>query len=160
MCYNVGMKKYILTDRERLLLKLKIDKRGCWIWYGQKNESGYGVYRRKGAHRAVYEEFIGTIPLGLELDHLCKQKNCVNPNHLEPVTRAENMSRVDFSNHGKHLAEAQRRKTHCPQGHPYIPENIYYEKTPYRGGIARRCKICQNAKSRKYYLKKQGENND
>ena len=149
------MKKHILTDKERVLLKLKLDNKGCWIWYGRKNEAGYGLFRGRGAHRAVYEMFIGEIPKGLELDHLCKIKDCVNPNHLDLVTREENMRRADLSNNGKHLAEAQRIKTHCPQNHPYIPENIYYEKTSY-GGIARRCKICQNAKSKKYYQNKHG----
>lgn len=74
---------------------------GCWLWTGKKGSKGYGLVHvdakagtQQQAHRAAYELTIGTIPEGLELDHLCRVRPCVNPAHLEPVTRAENMRRM------------------------------------------------------------------
>jgi len=73
------------------------DASGCWLWSGARNRAGYGVIginlASKLAHRISYEAFVGPVPEGLELDHLCKTKACVNPAHLEPVTRAENVKR-------------------------------------------------------------------
>lgn len=73
-----------------------IQENGCWQWVGMARK-GYGMFHRNGkkvsAHRFVYEQTKGSIPAGLELDHLCKNKGCVNPDHLEPVTRKENVRR-------------------------------------------------------------------
>lgn len=80
-----------------------------------------------GAHRVAYEEIMGPVPEGLELDHLCRTRSCVNPSHLEPVTHRENMNRGDV---------ATRRKTHCPKGHPYDEENTGI----YNG--YRNCRAC------------------
>jgi hypothetical protein len=67
----------------------------CWLWIGTVKDSGYGQYKRSSiAHRVVYEALVGPIPEGLELDHLCKIKNCVNPDHLEPVTGQVNVARA------------------------------------------------------------------
>ena len=76
----------------------RVDASGdCWVWTGAKNRQGYGSQRldgkRPGAHRVVYEALVGPIPEGLELDHLCRNPSCVNPDHLEPVTHQENMRR-------------------------------------------------------------------
>lgn len=70
----------------------------CWLWTGSLTWDGYGIFRennrRTGAHRFAYEYFIGPIPDRLQIDHLCRVKNCVNPDHLEPVTNAENTARA------------------------------------------------------------------
>jgi len=104
---------------------------GCWLWMGRLNNNGYGSIRIMSklvagptlVHRFAYELLVGPIPEGVELDHLCKNRRCVNPAHLEPVTRSENCSRGDS---GLAWAAHQRRKTHCPQGHPYDLFNTYY----------------------------------
>jgi hypothetical protein len=123
----------------------KLDS-GCWEWTGRKDSGGYCQSstigkdkRRCMAHRAVYEILVGPIPKGLELDHLCRNRACVNPEHLEPVTTRENVLR------SQNLASINAKKTHCPQGHPYNQENTYI----YPDG-KRRCKICRMAASRKY----------
>jgi len=96
----------------------------CWLWTAHKHRAGYGVFRFNGktwlAHRLAYELVIGPIPDGLGLDHLCRVRKCVNPDHLEPVTQAENMRR------------ATNLKTHCPHGHAYTPENTYTNKRNVR----------------------------
>lgn len=122
---------------------------GCWEWQGCKNNKGYGQIRigNKGflTHRISYETFVGLIPTGLTLDHLCRNPCCINPEHLEPVLHAENMRRGVIR---ERRAAAQRAKTHCPQGHPYSGENLMYT---IKG--QRRCRECVNRCSRRYYKK-------
>lgn len=98
----------------------KVDKTaGCWIWRGCVLQSGYGQFWDGGrpvrAHRWAYEATIGAIPSRLHLDHLCRVRRCVNPDHLEPVTGSENKQRA--------VRDAPR--THCRHGHEYTPENVY-----------------------------------
>lgn len=103
----------------------KTDRDSCWIWLGSKDHAGYGQWTRGGrAHRKMYELIRGRIPEGLELDHLCYTPACVNPKHLEPVTREVNLAR-------------RRRKTHCGNGHEYTAENTYYRPNGHR-----KCKQC------------------
>ena len=70
---------------------------GCWVWLGAKMRNGYGQLVVGGvhyaAHRYAYQELVGAIPAGLDLDHLCRNRACTNPDHLEPVTRSENLLR-------------------------------------------------------------------
>lgn len=121
----------------------KVDKTGgCWLWTAGKDVHGYGLFRvnRKNwlAHRWAWTQAHGAVPEGLELDHLCRTPACVRPDHLEPVTHAENVRR----GRGGDWA---RSKTHCPQGHPYDESNTYYPQ-PNR----RICRACSAAHGRAY----------
>ena len=85
----------------RFWAKVRIDPQNCWIWTGSANQKGYGQlylkvngkHRVIKAHRFAYESFFGPIPEGLELDHLCRVRQCVNPAHLDPITHVENLNR-------------------------------------------------------------------
>jgi hypothetical protein len=120
----------------------------CWIWTGAKIKHGYGHFRlnRKSilAHRVAYEWLVGPIPEGLEPDHLCRVPSCVNPGHIEPVTQRENVLR------GTSFAALNARKTHCPHGHEYTPENTRVQVKP-NGARGRFCRACSNAKNRRRY---------
>jgi hypothetical protein len=117
---------------------------GCWLWVGALHEAGYGMLnvdqRAVRAHRISYEHFRGPIPADLELDHLCRQRCCVNPDHLEAVSHQENMRRGQLFD----LGELSRRKDSCPFGHPYDEQNT----VSYRGH--RKCRAChtQDSKAR------------
>jgi HNH endonuclease len=92
----------------------------CWLWTLPLNGSGYGgtfyAGKRMGAHRASYLMHVGPIPDGFQIDHLCRVRACVNPEHLEPVTRTENQVRGIA---GQNVAAIQQAKTACPYGHAY-----------------------------------------
>lgn len=110
---------------DRLLDRIEIDENGCWLWTGPVTRDGYGMIgvegnRSRGIHRVAYEHFVGPIPIGLQIDHLCRVRHCCCPWHLEAVTSGENTRRGDT---GKHLVSAQLSKTHCAQGHPFDEEN-------------------------------------
>lgn len=115
----------------------------CWIWTGYKNPKGYGKmtvnYKPLMAHRWSYEYFIGEIPPGLVIDHLCENKACVNPEHLQPVTNKENLNRGRV---GQKNADHHRSKTHCRRGHEYTQENTNYLNRKTRGVLTRQCRIC------------------
>jgi hypothetical protein len=126
---------------------------GCWNWTGKINAYGYGVIslsrreigeriRSRVAHRVVYETVVGPIPEGLDLDHLCRNRRCVRPDHLEPVTRKENLRRGSSEHSGG--------KTHCKYGHEFTPENtIIHKHTGYRA-----CRTCRNRWQRDYNARK------
>jgi len=114
----------------------------CWNWQSELNNRGYGFFyiaeRRLLAHRYSYELFNGPIPHGLEIDHLCRNRRCVNPDHLETVTTKVNVLR------GISFAAVNAKKTHCPKGHSY----------EFFDGTSRRCKPCHSEKMRRYNRKR------
>jgi hypothetical protein len=124
----------------------KVDKNGpvpehrpdlgpCWVWTAM-TRAGYGqfrVARHMAAHRFAYELMVGPIPDGYDLDHLCRNRACVRPDHLEPVTRRENLRR----------GLSGELKTHCRHGHPFTPEN----RLPAGHGTTK-CRICYDIADR------------
>jgi hypothetical protein len=121
---------------DRLLAKTEINPNGCWEWQGQTNHLGYGVIwdgaKMEKVHRITYRVLKSPIPKGKQLDHLCRVRHCVNPDHLEAVTRRENILRGD----GPTAVNA--RKTHCVHGHEFTAENTYM-----RPEGERECRICR-----------------
>lgn len=141
-------------ERERLSGRLEVDRRDpltkfwsrvektstCWVWTAAK-ANGYGRMqwngRQQPTHRIAYELLVGPIPEGLEIDHLCRNRACCNPDHLEPVTSQVNMLR------GETVAAANAAKDSCPEGHPYDEANTYL----WRGN--RLCLTCRHEMSAK-----------
>ncbi len=136
--------KNMMNDAIRFIKKIKITA-SCWVWQGVKHK-GYGQFHYNGktvyAHRFSYELNIGKIPSGLQLDHLCRVRECVNPTHLEPVTNKINSYR------GYSFAGINSRKTHCPKGHEY---NIY--NTIHRKNGRRACRTCKKIWNKNYRKK-------
>lgn len=129
------MPRQAYSPVDHVLARMKVHPLGCWEFTGPLHEKGYGRMlvdgRHTRPHRVMYEDWFGPIPDGLTIDHLCLNKRCVNPAHLEAVTRAENTLR----------AWLQRPlPTHCRMGHPYDNANTYV-----RPNGKRRCRICVNA---------------
>jgi hypothetical protein len=135
----------------------KVDKSGtCWLWtehllangYARFHVSGsYGYRERPYAHRWIYEVTYGPIPVGMEIDHLCRVRHCVNPTHLEAVTHAENVARTTGHNHGPYDVG-----THCKHGHERTPENTGVNKYG-----ARYCRPCARAVNQRISAKKRSE---
>ena len=138
--------------RERFARIVKAGE--CWTWQGRLNKSGYGrvgvgTGRDMPVHRWVYEQLCGPIPTGMELDHLCRNRACVAPNHLEPVTRQENARRA---------REAMERGAHkdvCKYGHAMIPENLVVRKSRL-GADAHECRKCIRDRNSRKYRKRRG----
>lgn len=111
---------------------------GCWIWTGHKDRDGYGSItvekRHRIAHKVAYEEYVGPVPAGMELDHTCRNRACCNPLHLEPVTHLENVRRGAQTWQG----------TTCKRGHELTPENIRV----HTNGTKRQCLVCFKASRR------------
>lgn len=131
------------TLHERLHRKFRVADGldGCWEWSAAVDTKGYGVIKATGgrrllrAHRVLYELVCGAIPDGLTIDHLCRNRRCVNPLHMEPVTRGENSRRGG----GMYVAaRAARAAAHCKRGHPFDESN-----THWRPDGRRSCRLCR-----------------
>lgn len=113
----------------------------CWLWVGAVTGRGYGAFsvggKLRGAHRVAYEDLVGPVPSSLVLDHVCRVRQCVNPDHLRPVTQAENLTAPG----SLHLSQVYASRDACASGHPYTPENTYLRKRR-DGGTTRRCRTC------------------
>lgn len=112
---------------------------GCWLWTGALMPSGYAKFHHNRnfglAHRWAYQHFVGPIDDGLEIDHKCKVRCCVNPDHLEAVDHRENLRRAFGFGSGQH-------KTHCVHGHEYTTANTYINPKGQRG-----CRKCISKRS-------------
>lgn len=133
------------TMAERFWMKVRKTS-SCWLWEAVVNADGYGQFRKTsrgpmvGAHRVAWELTRSPIPKGMMPDHLCRNRNCVNPDHMEIVTNRVNVLR------GIGACAIHARKTHCPEGHPYDVKD--------RDG--RRCRTCRNRQARQLYHSKKG----
>lgn len=132
-----------MTTYERVMARTTITE-SCWLWTGA-TAKGWGQIMDAGkcvpCHRVVYEHVNGPIPDGLQIDHLCRVRNCVNPMHLEAVTSRTNTLR------GFGPSALNATKTHCHRGHPFTPENTRIKGPGWR--MCRACQRVQNAASRK-----------
>lgn len=120
--------------------KVQITPNKCWLWTAG-TVRGYGFFQKNYAHRISYEISKGKIPDGLTLDHLCRNKLCVNPDHLEPVTASENVKRY------------HRSKTHCKYGHPFTEDNMYI----ITFNNSRRCRKCVLRYAHESYKKRKNQ---
>lgn len=122
---------------------------GCWIWQGAVNAGGYGrvsvgsraegTLRQEFIHRAVYEALVAPIPEGLHIDHLCRVRHCVNPEHMDPVPKAVNTLR------GEAPAARNARKTHCDNDHPLEGDNLRVTRAGHR-----QCRTCFRASQKRH----------
>ncbi len=124
---------------------IPVTESGCWLWTGGLVRHGYGAFhlqknRKVHAHRFAYQLWKGPLDRTMDVDHLCKVKCCVNPDHLEMVTHRENVLR------GNARAAHQARQTHCKNGHPLNGNNLIM-----RGLYRRNCRTCGNAARLAYY---------
>lgn len=122
--------------------RVEIDANGCWNWKGPISKEGYGRLGPRLAHRVSYQEAVGPIPQGLVLDHLCKNKKCANPKHLEAVTQRVNVLRSDGP------ATRRSAQTHCGRGHLLAGSNIRSYKRARRTCIA-----CMKINGHERYLR-------
>lgn len=124
---------------DRFADKIALTDSGCIEWIASRNNKGYGTFNAGGgkstvAHRWSYEYHVGPIPKGLDLDHLCRNRACINPDHLEPVTTSANLLRAVG------IGQANAAKTHCPEGHPYSGDNLYLSPSRPNNRMCRTCR--------------------
>lgn len=125
------------TIAERFWRRVLILETGCWEWTGAKDKDGYGAFSvthaaRVRAHRWAYETYVEHMHPWLQSDHICKNKSCVNPLHIEPVTARENVLRSNGP------AAINAKKTHCYKGHNLSGDNLIL-----RDGRGRQCRTCE-----------------
>lgn len=131
---------------KRFFSKIKVEPAtGCWLWQAAIDSRGYGRFALPGirsgsSHRAAWLMLIGPIPYGTELDHLCRNRHCAAPHHLEAVTHQVNVLR------GISPAAFHAQKTHCKHGHSLTPDNVYINHKK-DGKVSRSCKQCHYART-------------
>lgn len=140
---------------ERFQRKYRHDpETGCWVWIAGHFDNGYGCFavngRATGAHRFSYELHVGQIPIGLQIDHLCRNPGCVNPDHLEAVTAQENTLR------GNAPSAVLARRSCCKHGHPLTPDNVY-PPSAVASHAGRRCKTCTRKEARERARRKRAQ---
>lgn len=150
------------TPLQRFEARVCKDESGCWLWLAYTNQDGYGRSRWEGrlqmAHRISWQVHRGPIPGGLEIDHLCKVRRCVNPDHLELVTHYENVQRtVNPSLAERPLAPGARLHLReiCRNGHMLTPENLRISKTGHPS-----CRACSVESTRRWRAEKARIRND
>lgn len=140
------------ATRERFFDKFERNGADCWVWTASRLPNGYGSFwvgengiKAANAHRFAYRLLVGEVPDGLVLDHLCRNRACVNPEHLEPVTDRENMWR------GEHASIVAARKGQCVNGHKMTPENtrIAPARPGRRNRATRECRQCGRDQERR-----------
>lgn len=148
------MRSRRVNDLNRVMNRVKVADNGCWEWTGPPRRDGYAELDvncvRWLLHRYVYTQLKGPIPEGLVIDHLCRNRKCCNPEHLEAVPQRVNVIRGNLALAAKIKAA---KRTHCPQGHPYDEENTY------KDAYGRHCRICGREANRKDYYRKKALTN-
>jgi hypothetical protein len=152
---NKGCPHVFGTIKEKLLARRKKVKGRlrtlCWEWTGTQDNHGYGQLRAEGrmqrVHRLAYREWIGPIPIELQIDHICSNRLCWRPIHIEAVTSRENTLRSPSS---------WATRTHCKQGHEFTELNTKWETISRNGykSTYRRCLLCRRAATKRYKEKK------
>lgn len=131
----------MISQRDFFLTKVEKTST-CWNWMKYKTQDGYGQSKWGDkldyAHRIAYELFVGDIPKGMVIDHLCRNRGCVNPDHLEAVDVQTNILR------GISPTAKLAKMTHCVNGHEFTPNNIYFSK------LGRNCRTCRRENGYRY----------